>query len=192
MSESSARVDSIDEAEVHRTILWLQLEQPAYWASQLRKRQEALVRANEALRAKTMFRDASGRTPDTTQEQKAVQIAKRRIEEAEQKIAAVKKYRGRLEKEFQNYKGGVQRFSSAVASDIPRAVERLARVFAQLDAYVALAAPDAAAASEAFADASSSEGELRDGEASMARPMSEDAKSTASEEQDKPQEKQAS
>jgi hypothetical protein len=92
MSESSARVNSIDaiknfkialikfaetgmvalsaaEAEVNRTIMWLQLEQPAYWASQLRKRQEALVRANEALRAKTMFKDASGRTPDTSQEQ---------------------------------------------------------------------------------------------------------------------------
>lgn len=196
MSESSVKVDSIDaikafkialikfaetgmialaaaEGEVHRTLLWLQLEQPAHWASQLRKRQEDLVRANETFRAKAMFKDASGRTPDTTQEQKAVQLCKRRIEEAEQKIAAVKKYRMKLEKEFQNYKGGVQRFSAAVQSDIPRATERLERVFEQLDSYVALAAPDTVTTSAAMSVSSDSTIGLRDDQASMARPADE-------------------
>ncbi len=209
MSDSSANVDSIDaikafkialikfaetgmialsaaEGEVHRTLLWLQLEQPAHWASQLRKRQEALVRANEAFRAKAMFRDASGRTPDTTQEEKAVQLCKRRIEEAEHKIAAVKKYRGKLEKEFQNYKGGVQRFSSAVQADVPRAADRLERIFAQLDSYVALAAPDTAVASAALSEASDSSSELREDQSSMARPA-DDAPAVPEVEAAKPQ-----
>ena len=203
MSESSAKVDSIDaikafkvalikfaeagmvalsaaEAEVNRTLMWLQLEQPAYWKAQLRKRQEDLVRANEAYRAKAMFKDASGRTPDTTQELKAVQLCKRRIEEAEWKIAAIKKHKSRLEKELQNYKGGVQRFSGAVHSDLPRAAERLERVFAQLDSYVALAAPEVGTPAGALGGESESSSGLRDDQQSMARRADEEPNSERS------------
>lgn len=195
MSESSAKVDSIDaiknfkialirfaetgmialsaaEGEATRVQLWLQLDQPAYWKSQLRKRQEELTRANEAYRAKAMFKDSSGRTPDVSQELKAVQTAKRRIEEAEWKIAAVKRHKLRLDKEIQNFKGGVQRLSADVTTEIPRAAERLERIFAKLDSYVSLAAPDSVGPANVFSGGESNSG-LRDDQESMKRAADE-------------------
>jgi hypothetical protein len=195
MSESSAKVDSIDaiknfkialikfaetgmialaaaEGEATRVQLWLQLEQPAYWKAQLRKRQEELTRANEAYRAKAMFKDSTGRSPDASQELKAVQIAKRRIEEAEWKITAIKRNKLRLDKELQNFKGGVQRLSADVTTEIPRAAERLERIYAKLDSYVALAAPDSAAPVSTLSSGESSSG-LRDDQASMKRATDE-------------------
>jgi hypothetical protein len=193
MSDSTARVQSIEavkrfkialvkftetagvalasaEGGLQRTLLWLQTEQLQHWTDQLRKRTELLARANEALRQKKNFKDASGRTPYAMDEEKAVAIAKRRLEEAEQKIQAVRKYARRLEKEIGNYKGAVQRFASTVESDIPRATEKLERLHAQLDAYVSLQAPEAAAAIAAGSE-SSDQGPFAGEEVpSMARP----------------------
>src|SRR5690349_21961147 len=83
------------EAEMQRTIGWLERDQLSFWQMQIRKRQEILSRAQEALRMKKLFPDASGRVPTPIEEEKAVRRAKAALEEAEQKLANTKKY-GRI------------------------------------------------------------------------------------------------
>ena len=51
---------------------------------------------------------------------------------------SVKRYTPRLQKEISIYKGGVQRLSTSISSDIPVAISRLDRMCAALDAYAAL------------------------------------------------------
>ena len=210
MTDSTVRVDEIDaiklfkaalikfaesanvalssaEADCYRTLLWLQTEQSAYWKNQQRKRAEALVRANEAYRQKAYFKDSSGRTPDTTQEQKAVQLAKRQLEEAEQKIVAVKTYARRLEKEIENYKGSVQRFATSVNADIPRAVQRLEQTYQQLAAYTALAAPELGTAAGATSAAPGESMAQPPDDASMARPEPAPAPEPAEKKADAPE-----
>jgi len=161
---NTARVDSIDalktfrvalikfaeeanaalagaESEMQRMIGWLERDQLSYWQAQKRKRQEALGRAQEALRMKKLFPDASGRVPTPVEEEKAVRRCRAAVEEAEQKLASVKKYSRVLQREVMNYKGGVQRLSSWVASDVPVAISRLDRMAAMLEQYVALEVP---------------------------------------------------
>lgn len=160
---NTARVDSIDtlkvfrvslvkfgeeanaalagaESEMQRMIGWLERDQVSLWQMQIRKRQEGLSRAVEALRMKKLFPDSSGRFPTPVEEEKAVRKWKAAVEEAEQKLAACKKYVRVLQKAFMDYKGGVQRFSTWVGVEIPNAVTRLDRMVDKLEAYVALGA----------------------------------------------------
>jgi hypothetical protein len=117
---------------------WLEREQLSFWTLQIRKRQEALGRAQEALRMKKLFPDASGRTPTPIEEEKMVRRCKAALEEAEQKLANVKKYSRVLQREIMNYKGGVQRFSTLIGSEVPVAISRLDKMAGMLERYVAL------------------------------------------------------
>ena len=126
------------EGEVHRTMVWLETEQAQRWASELRKRTEIVTRCQEAVRSKTLFKDATGSRQSAVEEQKALTIAMRRKEEAEHKIVAVKKGLRRLQKELESYKGSVQRLSTFVSSLVPAASANLERMALALEAYVAL------------------------------------------------------
>lgn len=132
------------ESEISRTLMWLENEQTQYWVSEVRKRQTAVSAAAEKLREKRLFKDASGRLPSAVDEERALKLAKARLEHAEEKQANVKKYIRMLQKTIHDYKGSVQGFTSAVAHDIPVAVAHLDRLFALLRQYVDLAAPGAA------------------------------------------------
>ena len=138
------------EGEMRRTQTWLQTEARSHWESELRKRTEALSRAKEALRDKKMFKDATGRTPSAVDEEKAVRIAQRNLEEAEQKIVAVRRHTMAIQKEIQIYQGAVQRFANTVQLDVPLATAQLEKMFGQLEAYVSLRA---AAPGEAIGEA---------------------------------------
>ncbi len=139
------------EGEVSRTLTWLETEAPTVWAGQVRKRQELLGRAQEALRQKRVFKDSSGRTPSAVEEEKAVAMAKRRLEEAQGKLTATRKYERILSKEMDLYKGQVSRFATAAQSDVPLAISKLDRLVQQIEAYLSLgpAAVEVGAPSEA-------------------------------------------
>jgi len=129
------------EGDLRRTMVWLESEQLMHWQTEIRKRQEALVRAKDAVRQKMLYPDSTGRTPTPVEEWKQQKIAQRRLEEAEQKLANTRRALVMLEKEMQTYKGSVQRFATMVQSDIPRATERLDRAFGHLETYITMAAP---------------------------------------------------
>jgi hypothetical protein len=133
---SSALGDA--EADVQRTISWLENDQYSHWNTQIRHRQENVARAKEALRQKQIFKDSSGRTPSAVEEQKMVAKAMHQLAEAEQKLAAVKQWAKRLEKEMLLYKGQVQRFVTAVSSDVPAAIGHMGALIQTLQEYAAI------------------------------------------------------
>jgi flavin-binding protein dodecin len=139
-AEGAAAALGDAESEVQRTLIWLDSEQRSYWTGQIRKRQEAIVRAHEAVRQKKLFKDATGTRPSAIEEEKALAAAKRALEEAEKKLVNVKRWVPILQKELQIYKGSVQRFATAVQVDIPAAVNLLNNLLLKLEGYVALRA----------------------------------------------------
>ena len=134
------------EAEMQRTLNWLDREQTTYWQNQIRKRQEFVSRCKEAVRQKKVFKDATGRTTSAIDEEKALQKALRHLEEAEQKLAMCRKWKGRLQKEIDLYKGSVQGFATAIEADVPIAIATLDKALKQLEAYISLKAPELAPA----------------------------------------------
>jgi hypothetical protein len=133
---SSALGDA--EADVNRTINWLEHDQFSHWSTQIRHRQEAVARAKEALRQKQIFKDSSGRTPSAVEEQKMVTKALNQLAEAEQKLAATKQWAKRLQKEMLLYKGQVQRFVTSVTSDVPAAIGHMGALIHTLQEYAAI------------------------------------------------------
>ena len=80
------------ESEMQRRLNWLENEQDSYWQGQIRKRQEDVSKARDAVRQKKLFKDCAGRTPSADQEEKALRLAIARLEEAERKLAAVRRF----------------------------------------------------------------------------------------------------
>jgi hypothetical protein len=126
------------ESEMHRVLLWLETEQDSHWQHQIRKREELVGRCKEAVRMKKIFKDATGRQQSAIEEEKALKIAMRNLEEAQRKLAMVRKWARQLPKEIEMYKGGVQRFATTVQSDIPVAAGHLDKLAQKLDAYISL------------------------------------------------------
>lgn len=125
------------EAEMHRVMVWLETEQDSYWQGQIRKRQQEVARGKEAVRMKRVFKDATGRPQSAIEEEKALQQMQRKLQEAEQKLAATKRWSRVMQKEVEMYKGGVQRFATTVQSGIPAGVAALESLATKLDAYIA-------------------------------------------------------
>lgn len=150
------------ESEAQATLRWLEGEMLSHWQTQIRKRHDLVERCKEAVRMKTLFKDASGRTPSAVEEEKALRLAQAKLAEAEQKLASVKKYTRVLQRELQTYKGTIQRFATTLQSDIPVAVATLGSLIESLEQYVSLApagelAADVASESTAPTSAASSE-----------------------------------
>lgn len=156
------------EGELSRTGVWLETEQLAYWQTQIRHRHEAVEKAREAVRMKKLFKDSSGRTPSAVEEEKALKVAQQRYEEAVQKLAATQKYIKVLQREFQLYKGGVQRLSTTLADAIPTGVQTLSGFVDQLHRYVGFGPSEAASTSPAAAGSAPDSG-AETGVGSMAR-----------------------
>jgi hypothetical protein len=126
------------ESEMGRVLMWLQTEQDSYWKGQIRKREEIVARCKEAVRMKTVFKDATGRQQSAIEEQKALKIALQRLEEAQQKLVLVRKWARLLPKEIEMYKGSVQRFATTVQSEIPNAAAHLEKLAQKLDGYMSV------------------------------------------------------
>ncbi len=155
------------ESDMQRGQIWLETEQRTYWSAQVRKHHEAVEKAKQAVREKQLYKDGSGARSSAVDEMKLLQAAQRRLEEANQKIANVKKNIPRLQKETQMYRGGVQRFASTVQSDLPMAVAKLEQLSAALEAYVTLGS---GAPGEAVSTADFSRSSIADSSAGMTRP----------------------
>src|SRR5208337_2332151 len=98
--EMAGRALGDADSDIHRAVRWLEGEGLNFWTSTIRKRQEQLAKAEEAFRFKRLYKDSSGSTPSAVEEQKAVQMAKKRLEEAQTKLANVKTWTRKLQKEI--------------------------------------------------------------------------------------------
>ena len=87
------------DVEIQRTIHWLQQEQRMHWKGELRKRNELANRAALELKRKQQEKTPSGHRYSCVDEKKALAVAKRRLEEAQQKLANVQRWARQLEEE---------------------------------------------------------------------------------------------
>ncbi|HSW46745.1 MAG TPA: hypothetical protein VLM89_14380 [Phycisphaerae bacterium] len=125
------------DCELQRTLNWLETEQYSYWEGQIRKRNEDVAKAKQAVLVKKLCRNIDGSPGSAVEEEKALRIAIRKLEEAKQKLAGVRRYAHVLQKEILNYRGQVQRLANNVAVDIPLALGRLDFCIRKLEDYVA-------------------------------------------------------
>lgn len=127
------------QSDAQRTIWWLTRDQPSHWQREVKKRSEKLSQAKVDLaRAQLAAQDVRA---SAALERKAVAAAQARLEEAERKLAACKRWTQVLEREFMLFKAQCQQVASACAADVPMAVARIERMIDSLQAYISLAPP---------------------------------------------------
>ncbi len=135
----TARTGLLDaDSEIQRVNLWLKNEQVRYWKSQIMSRGEMVTRAKIALNQRKLTKTPLGGHYSCVDEEKALQLARRRLEEAETKLANVQKWNRRLDEEVFEYKGQVQALGRMVDSTLPVAIAHLDRMIEALESYVAV------------------------------------------------------
>ena len=128
---------ALDEAEgeVRRTEDWVRSDQPNYWKQQIRKRTELYTRAKSALTRKKLMPSATGTPHAAIEEERALALAQRQLEEAKQKLENVKKWRRRLEEETHAYRAATQSLGLMIQADVPTATAQLDNMVAALEEY---------------------------------------------------------
>lgn len=170
--EVAGRVLTDADGEMQRMLIWLEAEQRSYWQGQIRKRSELVTRARDAMLSKKLYKNVDGTRPTAIEEEKALKLAIRRLEEANQKFENVHQYTRRLQKEILLYRGQVQRLTNSVQIEVPMTASHLDNLVTSLEAYLAGGRAEEATASPEVAAWSASAGEPP--EASMARPEPSD------------------
>ncbi len=127
-------------------LAWVRGPQTDYWKRQKRKREQKGATARSDLqRAMIAKPDADPRS--FSDQHRAINLAKKTIEEADQKLQAIKYWSCELERQLALFRGGISPLANAAEIDLPRASHWLKELAAHLEGYLAVAPPmpDAAA-----------------------------------------------
>jgi hypothetical protein len=133
--------DSLGAAEmqIRRTFDWI-AERLKHWQHEVRVRQEEVVRAKIELESRK-FANRSGKGPGFTDQEKACRKAQARLKEAEEKVAACRRYQPILEHAVREYQGPTRQLSSSLDLDLIHSIALLDQKLLALEAYLNLAPP---------------------------------------------------
>ncbi len=131
---------SVSDMDVRRGLDWFQNDLLKHWLSEVRRREEAVTHAKSDLE-RCRMQKFGDRTPDCTDQRVALKKAQARLEEAEQKVKAVKRWSRVLDEEAEEYRSHSQELSNTLAGELPKGIHDLNQMLAALDAYIGLSAP---------------------------------------------------
>ena len=128
------------EAEVRRTLRWVEEERPVYWQEQIKKRRELVAMA----RADVFRRNIQKRAdynPAMSEQKEALRKAEASLQDAEKRLVMVRKWQPTLRHAVLEYHASVQRLKDLAAGDVPSGVNLLTRIIDALEAYLQVAPP---------------------------------------------------
>lgn len=133
--EASNQSVSEAEADLQRTLNWLEHDARSYWVNQIARRKQAVMEARQARSAKKAFRRHDGSRPSAIEEEKALARAQQRLEEAESKVERVRQCALLLQREGHQYRGLMQRFIALLQVEVPTAAGYLDGLIRSLEGY---------------------------------------------------------
>ena len=126
--------------EARRPVAWIEHDRTQYWPRQLQRASDTVSEARLALQRCELTIDGdSGKS--CYDERKALEKAKRRLHECEDKVQAVKRWRMAIRKEIEEFEVQASKLQHYLESDFVRALAALDRMAQALDQYVAQAGP---------------------------------------------------
>ena len=131
------------EAEVRRTVLWLEQNRPGYWTEQIKRRRELVSQARgEVFRKKLQQRPDY--TPPMSEQVENLRKAEASLMDAEKRLAMVRKWQPRLQHAVLEYHASIQRIKDLAATDVPNAALLLGRIVDTIEAYLRVQPPSGA------------------------------------------------
>jgi hypothetical protein len=163
VAESNQGTSNLD-TEIRRAYDWIAVDRAQFWRNEIRRANDAVVRAKDELHHARTFKRIDDYVPSCIDERKALERAQQRLKLAEEKAEAVKKWTRALQHELNEYAGRRAQFTAVLEVDLPKAMAGLERIMAALDDYISTSAP------RPVAEPRSGE---TDGSSSMAMPREE-------------------
>jgi hypothetical protein len=133
-----ATMASVD-AEIGRISQWLSQERPAHWKGEIRRRSEMVTKARAEIERKRLI--AAPAPASVALEQRALERAKVRLEEANKRMDAVRRWSPVWDRQALMYKSACHGLNESVHFEIPRAIARLERMLQSLEEYTRIVAP---------------------------------------------------
>jgi hypothetical protein len=122
-----------------RTLDWLD-EQAKAWQREVRHWDDAVAQARTELARRKMIR-IGDRAPDCTEQEKTLRAARRRLEEAEDKLATTRRWLPAYRRALDEYHGPARQLAGFLEGEQPRALALLLQKIDALEEYVRLTAP---------------------------------------------------
>jgi hypothetical protein len=123
------------DLEGRRPVDWVEMDRTRYWPQQWRKASEALTEARLTL-DRCQVRVSSEDPKYCYDERKAVEKAKRRMELAEEKIQATKRWKVEMRKHHEEFEVQIAKARQYLETDLARAIAALDRKLEALGRYV--------------------------------------------------------
>jgi hypothetical protein len=136
LSKARPAIEQVN-AEALRTRIWVQTTQRQHWENELRLRRRKLEVAKEEL----FNARISQFSQSTLLQTMAVQRAQRAVEEAEAKLALLKKWSREIESRGEPLVKQLEQFQGYLATDLAQGVAHLAQIVKALDAYTDVVSP---------------------------------------------------
>ena len=163
MSEGSAKIDSPEtlrsvrtawvkfdddirqalsgiKSDVQRTHQWLLQDMASYWKQEYRKAEEAVRQAKSDYNAARFGSDAF-RKNSYVDEMKALRRAEARKENAEKKLAVLKKWTNALPVQAEKLMGPINTLGITLENATPRALSKLEQLAEKIEDYLRQAPP---------------------------------------------------
>ena len=138
--DAASALDDL-EMELRRVLQWINQDCPAYWKQEQRLARDGVTEARLQLENAKMFRRIADEHKSFVEEKKVLERAKRRLQSAEEKVAALPHWAVMIERAVNEFRGGRSQLANWLDSDSPRAIAALSRMMTNLEAYIRLAAP---------------------------------------------------
>ncbi len=132
------------QAEIQAFVDWLEHDQLKFWRAEIRSREERVAEAKADLHRCLSATIDPQRTPSCHVEKKALDLAKKRLQEAEDKLKLVRRWIPLVRQAVMEYRMKTEPLRGAAASDVPAAAARLRSSIERLEEYLRIAPPSAA------------------------------------------------
>ncbi len=133
------------EVEIRRTLDWLKHDQVKFWQQEVRRREDAVGEARQDLSRCLISTTAGGTQASCTDQKVALEKAKKRLDQAREKVEVVRRWGQIIEQEVGDYRGPAQQLTTMIDGELPRAMALLARKIQALEEYANLMSEGAAA-----------------------------------------------
>jgi len=134
--------------ETQRFVDWIEHDQVKFWQGELRRREEQLMEAKSAL-ARKRLAATFGDPPRDSEEQALLKKAIRRLEDAQEKLKKLAKWRMLVERAVTEYTGQAQQMTNYLDGELPKTIALFERLIARLEEYAGLTSPSNAPATTA-------------------------------------------
>jgi len=125
------------DSEVKSTFIWLERDRMLHWRRMVPRLDEEVVGAKGALYRKEMQTMGTGKRPSVIDEKKAVERAKRKVEDARERLERTRRWLATLDRDVSLFKGAMSPIATMIDRDLPDAILRLRNMALALEAYLA-------------------------------------------------------